>query len=231
MSATLPWSEIVVRLALTFLAGFLMGLDRSEHAHPVGMRTTILIAVAAALGMIEANWLVVHTRDTQVSIIRLDMIRLPLGILSGVGFIGAGAILRRGELVRGVTTAATIWLATVIGLCFGGGQIGLGAAGTVIALATLWLLKYFEATIIIGRRGTVAVTFPDSGRHEPELLALLKARGLAIRTRRIELASNGGTRIECSGRYNGDYPEWSSRLVDELAANPRVSRVEWRDVD
>jgi putative Mg2+ transporter-C (MgtC) family protein len=159
------------------------------------------------------------------------MMRLPLGILSGVGFIGAGAILRRGELVRGVTTAATIWVATVIGLCFGGGQIGLGIAGTGIALATLWLLKYIETTIVIGRRGTIAVTFSDNGLHEPELLALLTARGLAIRSRRVDLISNSGTRIECSGRYKGAYPDWSSGLVHELAAHPHVSRVEWRDVD
>lgn len=231
MSAALSWPDILTRLALAVLAGFLMGLDRSEHAHPVGMRTTILISVAAAIAMIEANWLVVHTQDTRVSILSLDMMRLPLGVLSGVGFIGAGAILRRGELVRGVTTAATIWVATVIGLCFGGGQIGLGTAGTIIALATLWLLKYIETTSIIGRRGTIAVTFADQGLHEQELLALLGARGLTIRSRRVELTANGGSRIECSGRYNGAYPAWSSGLVRELAADPHISRVEWRDID
>ena len=95
--------------------------------------------------MIQANWLVVHTTDTQISILRLDMMRLPLGILSGIGFIGAGAILRRGEMVRGLTTAATLWLVTVIGLCFGGGQTLLGVTATIIALATLWLMKYVEA--------------------------------------------------------------------------------------
>jgi putative Mg2+ transporter-C (MgtC) family protein len=162
MSATLSWSEILVRLALTVFAGFLIGLDRSEHAHPVGMRTTILISVAAAKAMTEANWLVVHTQDRPVSILRLDMMRLPLGILSGVRFIGAGDILRRGELVRGVTTAATIWVATVIGLCFGGGQIGLGIAGTGIALATLWLLKYIETTIAIGRRVSLPSLSPTA---------------------------------------------------------------------
>jgi hypothetical protein len=62
-----------------------------------------------------------------------------------------------------------------------------GFAGTGIALATLWLLKYIETTIAIGRRGIVAVTFPDSRQHERELLALLAARGLAIRSRRVEL--------------------------------------------
>lgn len=59
------------------------------------------MSLAATVAMIEANWLLVHTVDTKISIVRLDMRRLPLGILSGIGFIGAGAILRRGELVRG----------------------------------------------------------------------------------------------------------------------------------
>jgi putative Mg2+ transporter-C (MgtC) family protein len=67
--------------------------------------------------------LTIHSVDTHNSIVRLDIMRLPLGILSGVGFIGAGAILRRGDTVRGVTTAATIWLVTVVGRCFGGGQL------------------------------------------------------------------------------------------------------------
>ena len=101
----------------------------------------------------------VHMVDSRVSILRLDMMRLPLGILTGVGFIGAGAILRRGEFVRGVTTAATIWLATVVGLCSGGGQMGLGAVATGIALATLWIMKFVEGAVVTVRRGTIAVSF------------------------------------------------------------------------
>ena len=108
--------------------------------------------------MIQANWLIVHTPDIHVSILRLDMMRLPLGILSGIGFIGAGAILRRGDIVRGITTAASIWVMTVIGLCFGGGQIGIGATATVIAFTTLWLLKSLEHVLVTGRRGTITVT-------------------------------------------------------------------------
>ena len=94
MTATLSWTDIAVRLALAIAAGFLVGLDRGMHAHRVGLRTTMLVAVAAATAMIQANWLMVHMPDTQVSIVRLDMMRLPLGILTGIGFIGGGAILR-----------------------------------------------------------------------------------------------------------------------------------------
>jgi putative Mg2+ transporter-C (MgtC) family protein len=230
MSATLSWTDIVVRLALAIAAGFLVGLDRGMHAHRVGLRTTMLVAVAAAVAMIQANWLVVHMPDTKVSIIRLDMMRLPLGILSGIGFIGGGAILRRGDLVLGVTTAATIWLMTVIGLCFGGGQLGLGVAATAIALATLWLMQYAEAAVT-GRRGTIAVTFSTAGSHEPTVFALLAEHGFKLRSRSVELTPDAATRVICNGRYTGAYPDWSSALVRVLAAIPGVSRVEWRDID
>jgi putative Mg2+ transporter-C (MgtC) family protein len=133
--------------------------------------------------------------------------------------------------VLGVTTAATIWLMTVIGLCFGGGQLGLGVAATVIALATLWLLQYVEAGIVTGRRGTIAVTLSAAGSHEPVVFALLAERGFKLRSRSVELTPDAGTRAICSGRYKGAYPDWSSALVRALAAIPDVSRVEWRDID
>jgi putative Mg2+ transporter-C (MgtC) family protein len=231
MSTTLSWSDIMLRLALSVVVGVLIGLDRGEHAHPVGLRTTVLVAVAATIAMLQANWLVVHMEDTKVSIVRLDAMRLPLGILSGIGFIGAGAILRREEMVRGVTTAATIWLVTVIGLCFGGGQLGLGVAGTVIALATLWLLKYAEAALVRGRRGTIAVSVSAAGPQEASLFTLLASRGFVTRSRRVELTPDAEARFICNGRYKGAYPDWSAELVRDLAGRPGIIRVEWWDTD
>jgi putative Mg2+ transporter-C (MgtC) family protein len=231
MSPTLSWADVLFRLALGFSAGLLVGLDRGEHAHPAGLRTTILVSVAATAAMIQANWLVVHTTDTQISILRLDMMRLPLGILSGIGFIGAGAILRRGEMVRGLTTAATLWLVTVIGLCFGGGQTMLGASVTIIALATLWLMKYVEAVIVLGRRGEISLTLSHEGLEESAVLALLAERGFYIRSRRVELLPNASTNLTCSGRYRGPYPGWSTELVRDLATRSGVDRVQWEDTD
>jgi putative Mg2+ transporter-C (MgtC) family protein len=231
MTPTLSWLDVLLRLALGFSAGFLIGLDRGEHAHPAGLRTTILVSVAATVAMIEANWLLVHTVDTKISIVRLDMMRLPLGILSGIGFLGAGAILRRGELVRGLTTAATLWLVTVIGLCFGGGQTLLGVAATIVALVTLWLMKYVEAATVPGRRGKISVTLSPGGLEESAILALLRERGFKIRSRRIKLLPNATTDLTFNGRYRGPYPEWSADLVRDLAARRGVTCVQWVDTD
>src|ERR1700723_126411 len=134
MPLILTWHDIALRLALSVAAGGLIGLDRGEHGRPAGLRTTLLVCLAAAVAMIQAKLLLATTGKTSDSFISLDLMRLPLGILTGMGFIGEGAVLRRDGLVFGVTTAATLWFVTVIGLCLGGGQIALGLAGLVLGL-------------------------------------------------------------------------------------------------
>ena len=132
MAMTVGWGEILLRLALAAIVGLILGFNRTERGHPAGLRTMLLVSVAAAMAMIEANLLLGTTQGSWNELFRLDVMRLPLGILSGIGFIGAGTILRRGDFVRGLTTAATIWFVTVIGICFGGGQFGLGLAGAAV---------------------------------------------------------------------------------------------------
>src|SRR5262245_17803793 len=142
MTPELGWPDILLRLALTVVVGVLIGYDRSEQGKAAGMRTTLLVCLAASVAMIDVNLLLPTAGRPANSFIMNDAMRLPLGILTGVGFIGAGAILRRDNIVVGITTAATLWLVTVIGLCIGGGQIGLGLAGTAIGLSALWGLKW-----------------------------------------------------------------------------------------
>jgi len=126
MPIHLGWSDIAARLALTILAGTLIGINRTERGRPAGLRTTLLVCLAASVAMIQANLLMATAGKTGDSFVTLDLMRLPLGILSGMGFIRAGAIVRRGNLVLGITTAATLWFVTVIGLCFRGWPITAG---------------------------------------------------------------------------------------------------------
>ena len=84
--------------------------------------------------------------------------RLPLGILTGVGFLGGGAILKKGGSITGVTTAATLWIATVIGLCLGGGQLALGAIATGLGILTLWAMEWIDLRIPREHRAKLVVT-------------------------------------------------------------------------
>lgn len=141
------WEEIALRLFLTVVAGGIIGLDRGTRGRAAGLRTSILVCLAASVAMIQANLLLPVSGKTAASFGVMDLMRLPLGILTGVGFIGAGTILRRGDLVTGVTTAATLWVLTVIGLCFGGGQLVLGIVATVLSVLTITGLQWLDARI------------------------------------------------------------------------------------
>src|ERR1700683_2605054 len=134
MPIALSWSEIAIRLFCAAAASALMGINRSERGRPAGLRTSMLVCLAAGLAMIQVNLLLPLAGRSANSFVMNDLMRLPLGILTGVGFIGGGAVLRRGDITVGVTTAATLWVVTVIGLCVGGGQIFLGLAAAALAL-------------------------------------------------------------------------------------------------
>ena len=147
MTLTVTWPDVGLRILLTILAAGAIGFDRDIEGHSAGLRTSLLVALAACLAMLQANWLMNSVGKSSDSFVVLDLMRMPLGILTGVGFIGGGAILKRGDNVQGLTTAATLWFVTVIGLCFGGGQIGLGVAGGLLALLILRALKMVEARL------------------------------------------------------------------------------------
>lgn len=156
------WTDIAIRLALTMLAGAIIGLNRGARGHAAGFRTTMLVGLAASVAMIQTNILLPLSGKTPESFAVMDLMRLPLGILTGVGFIGGGTILKKGDLVTGVTTAATLWLMTVIGLCLGGGQLVLGIAATALAVITLWLLKSVDLVIPREHRALVVVRSDSS---------------------------------------------------------------------
>jgi len=154
---------IALRLVLTVLAGGLLGMDRSRTGHPAGLRTTLLVTLAASVAMIQMNLLIPTNGKPLNSYVVMDLMRLPLGILTGVGFIGAGAIVRKDDLVLGVTTAATLWFATVVGLCLGGGQIILGSVSAVAGYGILTTFRAIERHLEQFQPATlVLITTPNS---------------------------------------------------------------------
>ncbi len=179
MPLTPSWTDIAIRLTLTMLAGAIIGLNRGARGHAAGFRTTILVTLAASVAMIQANLLLSLGGKTPESFSVMDLMRLPLGILTGVGFIGGGTIVRKGDLVTGVTTAATLWLVTVIGLCLGGGQLVLGVVATLLAVITLWILRWADRIIPREHRARVIVTCDPSWHvleDLPRLLGTVKCR-------------------------------------------------------
>ena len=230
MPLTIGWREIAVRLFFTILAGALIGWNRGEHGHPAGLRTTILVCLAASVAMIETNLLLDTRGKTQDAFGVLDLARFPLGILSGMGFIGAGAILRRGDMVTGVTTAATLWFVTMVGLCLGGGQLGIGIVATIAGFLVLTTLKSLEDYLPIDRHAMVELIV-ERGSATPEALTAELARA-GYRIIEREASSQGEpprrrVRYELVWRASSGEPGPADRL-DRLAASPGVHQVTWR---
>jgi putative Mg2+ transporter-C (MgtC) family protein len=234
MSLTLEWTDIALRLALAFLAGILFGLNRSEHAKPAGMCTTVLVCLAASVSMILANSLITTAGKTHDSFVNLDMMRLPLGILTGMGFIGAGAIIRQGEMVRGVTTAAILWYVTILGLCFGAGQLLLGLAALAVGLFVLWVLKWFEQQLRQDRHATLVLRTLDGDPSEQEIRARVAASGYRIASWSVTHMSGRNwlrRTIRCQIWWRGRESETNlPAFVNELAQHPGVAKLSWAPV-
>lgn len=185
MPLTLTWEQIALRILLAAIASLLIGLNRDEKGHPAGMRTTMLVCLAACLAQLQANILLPTVGKTLSSFAVLDLERLPLGILSGIGFIGAGVIVKRdNNLVTGVTTAATIWFVSVLGLLFGGGQLRLGCAATALAIFILWGLKHAENYIPREQQGNLYLKLDANSPTEEELRKLILKAGCESRAGR-----------------------------------------------
>ncbi|WP_250479303.1 MULTISPECIES: MgtC/SapB family protein [unclassified Caballeronia] len=194
MPLTLEWPDVCIRISLAVLAGILIGLNRGESGKVAGLRTTLLVCLAACLAMLQVNALLAQAGKTPGSFVQIDLMRLPLGILSGVGFIGAGAILRKDGLVKGVTTAATLWFVTVVGLCFGGGQLGLGAAGLGLGIVVLWFLKEVERRIPRENHAELRITYERGVFSRDTLAESMQAAGCRLAS--IAGAAKGPERME-----------------------------------
>jgi putative Mg2+ transporter-C (MgtC) family protein len=225
------WQDIALRLALAVVAGVVVGFNREERSQAAGLRTTVLVCLAACLAMVLANELLDTTGKDQSKFAQIDVLRLPLGILSGIGFIGAGAIIKRGDVVLGVATAATMWFMTVVGLCFGAGQLALGGAATALAFVLLWGLRWIDLTMPRKFRAGLTVNAQREGLAEADLRRAIEASG-------HEIVSWAVTYEDGAERYQARTElEWRGRESDRgqeptfmksLSLNPAVLRAEWQ---
>ncbi|HEY3838677.1 MAG TPA: MgtC/SapB family protein [Bryobacteraceae bacterium] len=226
------WSDLLLRLLCTLAAGALIGFDRGEHGRAAGLRTTLLVSLAACLAMIQTNLLLNSTGKAPNSFVVMDVMRLPLGILSGMGFIGAGAIVRRDSAVLGVTTAATLWFATVLGLCFGGGQYGVGGAGLVCGVLVITGLRPLEARLKREHRATLVVVTTVHGPDAESLRATLERQHYKINSCGIVRNAGGEKRkLTCHVTWRARQDDTATpQLIESLSSNPEVLQFSWKPV-
>lgn len=233
MAPELHWPAIALRLVLTIIAGGILGMERSKTGHPAGLRTILLVTVAASVSMIQMNLLIPTNGKPHDSYAVMDLMRLPLGILTGVGFIGAGAILRKGDMVIGITTAATMWLATVVGLCLGGGQLVLGSTATLIGFGVLRGLHDPERDIERYQRAELRLTVSDSAFTAQELRARLLAARFHINSLSLsDRLDEHRQQFCCEVRWPTDGAGTAGLppVLRELKEIPGVIELDWKSI-
>lgn len=174
----IPTYEIIFKLLLGTLLGGIIGFERQTHGRPAGFRTQLLVCVACVLiMMISESYYSQGLTNPMYS--RIDPTRLAAGAMTGVGFLGAGVILKTGVSIQGLTTAACIWIVSAIGLAIGAGQYVAGIAGFVITFFSLWVLRFFETRIPRMIYKYVTLVTDEKG-DEQAITTLFKERGFEI---------------------------------------------------
>lgn len=171
--------DIVLRLALALAFGAFVGLERSYHGRPAGFRTHALVCLASASLMLvtvyESQWFVPGSDKVHANI---DPTRMAQGIMTGIGFLGAGVIMKDGLSVRGLTTAASIWVTAGIGILVGIGFFVPALLTTGFTLGALHAFRWLERRMTTESYALFSVRFlPSHPMPEREVLEFVRGHG------------------------------------------------------
>jgi putative Mg2+ transporter-C (MgtC) family protein len=218
--------EIVLRLAVALALGGALGLERSYHGRPAGFRTHALVGLASGALMLVSVYEAVWFRTPDGMRGAIDPTRMAQGIMTGIGFLGAGVIMREGLTVRGLTTAACIWTTAGIGILVGIGFYLPAALTTALALGALSGFRWIESHIRTESYAHLTVGFAaDRAPPQADVVALavqhhFSVSGVSHRYRRADALMEYGMTVHSLDR------EAFARLSDTLRAREDV--VEFR---
>jgi len=191
LAATVPdisAGEVTIRLVVAAVLGGAVGIERELREREAGLRTHLLVSVGSCLFTLASAYGFNEFLVNGGNVVRADPTRIAAQIVTGIGFIGAGAIIREGMSVRGLTTAATLWVVAAIGIASGAGYYSAAVLGTAIVLLSLWPLRIVAYRLIERVRPEekrVTIELAPGSSVSP-LLRLLEERGVAIESVLVE---------------------------------------------
>jgi len=218
-------TEIVFRLVLGAVLGGIVGFERQVHGRQAGFRTQLLVCVASVLIMMVSEYYH-HLSYMNPSYVRVDPGRIAAGAITGIGFIGAGAILKMGITIQGLTTAACLWMVSAIGLAVGAGMYVAGVAACVLTLFSLLVLRVVERRMSRLVYKFITIT-ADEKTGSDEIEALLKKQGAHLGKTDYEKDNSKGEIV-----YNITialkHPVQMKPMLDELSSINGVKKVVMR---
>ena len=183
---------VVIRIVAALAVGGMIGFERTYHGRPAGFRTHSLVCIASALLMLVTVYQSEWMTNVPLDAIRTDPTRMAQGIMTGIGFLGAGVIFKEGLTVRGLTTAASIWVTAAIGILVGIGFYVPAAVGTIATIGVLSGFRWVERRLPTESYAHLSVRFArDRVMAEEELKRLMAANSFSIANLAYRLEENG----------------------------------------
>jgi putative Mg2+ transporter-C (MgtC) family protein len=219
---TLHWWDDLARLGLAAVLGGAIGIERELRDREAGFRTHMLVCVGSALFTIVSAYGFREFLTGGDQVIRADPTRIAAQIVTGIGFLGAGAIIRQGLTIRGLTTAATLWVSAAIGIAAGAGYWSGAVIGTVLTILALWPLRlasYYMFERLRPEERDLLVEL-DKEASVSQLLQALESQH--VRVEAIQVEDGADRRVVT---LTLDTP--SERLVPELSELEFVVGVQW----
>jgi putative Mg2+ transporter-C (MgtC) family protein len=215
--------HVALRLGLAALLGAAIGVERELRDREAGIRTHLLVSLGSALFTILSAYGFHEFLSSGASVVRADPTRIAAQIVTGIGFLGAGAIIRQGVSIRGLTTAATLWVAAAIGMASGAGYYPGAVIGTVVTLIALWPLRRLAFPVFERLRPEERSMIIElrPGTKAAELLAALEHDN--SRVEYFQLADEDDRRTVT---VTLDTP--SQQLLSEISDLEFVQGVQWR---
>jgi putative Mg2+ transporter-C (MgtC) family protein len=219
-------AEILLRVGLAAVLGGAIGFERELREREAGLRTHLLVSVGAALFTLVSAYAWTDWRFSTEEGLVFDPTRIAAQVVTGIGFLGAGAIIRQGLSIRGLTTAATLWVVAAIGMATGAGYYAAAVITTVLVLVSLWPLR-LVAFRISGRfrpeEGRLAIDLP-AGASAVSVLEAVEGAGALVRS--LEFQEEGDTR-RVDMRVRIERGRTAAALLDALTRAEDVKGARW----
>jgi putative Mg2+ transporter-C (MgtC) family protein len=222
----LSWLEVVLRVGLAAALGGAIGLERELREREAGLRTHLLVSVGAALFTMVSAYAWTDWRFSTPQGLVFDPTRIAAQVVSGIGFLGAGAIIRQGLSVRGLTTAATLWVVAAIGMAAGVGYYEAAVVTTALVLLSLWplrILAYRLSARVRPEEGRLAVELP-SGTSAVSVLEAVEQAGADVSALEFE---EEGDRRRVDLRVRLGTGRSAAELIDALTQAQDVRGARW----
>ena len=224
----LSWEEALLRIVVAAAFGGAIGLERELREREAGFRTHMLVSVGSALFTIASAYGFRDFLVSGASVVRADPTRIAAQIVTGIGFLGAGAIIRQGLSVRGLTTAATLWLVAAVGLATGAGYYSAAAITTVVTLVSLWPLRILAHAVVSRFRpetGRLVAQLPAGQSTGPLIGELERLGGQLVSLEISHEADRRNVLVDVTLPPGADAPG----IVATLADVENVLEVRWGD--